>query len=202
VLLGLLAVRSWTGYELTRQVSGSLGHVWPASAAHSYREQRRLVRLGWATVTAEPAGRERTRNRYTITPAGRQALREWLDTRPAPASLEAEGMLRAWFADSGTKEQLVAALRYTATDARASVDRVLEVFTDYLAGRGSFQERGHLNAIVGEFVAEVFGLIEARCTRLAEEVSGWPDTTAPGFDNVARARMQRVISTYGPRDPQ
>jgi DNA-binding PadR family transcriptional regulator len=196
VLLGLLAVRSWTGYELSQQVSRSLSHVWPASAAHVYREQQRLVRLGWATVTAEAAGPERTRNRYTITRAGRRALREWLDTEPAPTSLESEGMLRAWFADSGTTAQLVAALEKTATDARASVDRVVEVFSVSLAGQGAFESRAHLNAIVGEFVADVFALVADRCAQLAEEVGRWPDTTAPGFDEVARARMNRVVEEH------
>ena len=64
-LLGLLAVRSWTGYELTRQVRRSLRFVWSSSEGHLYREQKRLVERGWAkeegpglfTVT-EPVARE------------------------------------------------------------------------------------------------------------------------------------------------
>ena len=72
-LLGMLAVRSWTGYEMTTQLQRSLRFVWPSSAGHLYREQKKLVDLGWATVEAEPAG-ARTRNRYTITPEGEQAL--------------------------------------------------------------------------------------------------------------------------------
>jgi DNA-binding PadR family transcriptional regulator len=66
-------VRSWTGYELTRQVHRSLRFIWPTSEGHLYREQKRLVTLGWAVVERERTGR-RARNRYTITPAGREAL--------------------------------------------------------------------------------------------------------------------------------
>ena len=83
-LLGLLSLRSWTGYELTQQVRRSLTHVWPASAANLYREQQRLVRLGWAAVDLEPAGPERTRHRYTITPAGRGGRRARRRGRPGP----------------------------------------------------------------------------------------------------------------------
>ena len=68
-LLGLLATRSWTGYELTAQVRRSLAFVWPTSEGHLYREQKVLVARGWAAVVDEPAGR-RSRKRYTITDAG------------------------------------------------------------------------------------------------------------------------------------
>jgi PadR family transcriptional regulator AphA len=197
VLLGLLSVRSWTGYELTQQIRHSLAHVWPASEANLYREQQRLVRLGWASVAAESAGPERTRNRYTITDPGRAELKEWLATPPAPAGLEVEGMLRAWFADAGTPQELAAALHRTADHARASLDRVVTVFSHYLAGEGAFPERAHLNAIVGEMVADLFGLIQARCAQLATEVEAWPTTIDRGLDPEARARMHRVVTTYG-----
>jgi PadR family transcriptional regulator, regulatory protein AphA len=197
VLLGLLSVRSWTGYELTQQVRHSLAHVWPASEANLYREQQRLVRLGWARVDAEAAGPERTRKRYTITAAGRSALADWLATPPAPPSLEIEGMLRAWFADAGTPEQFADAMRAIAEHARASVDRVVTVFTGYLAGAGAFPERAHLNAIVGEMVADLFGLIEVRCRELATEAATWETTAGRGLEKPARARMQRVVTTYG-----
>ena len=73
----MLAVRSWTGYELTRQVRRSLRFIWPTSEGHLYREQKRLVSLGWAVVEQEQAGR-RARNRYTITAAGRAMFPERL----------------------------------------------------------------------------------------------------------------------------
>jgi DNA-binding PadR family transcriptional regulator len=196
VLLGLLSVRPWTGYELTQQVRHSLAHVWPASEANLYREQQRLVRLGWAEVTAEAVG-QRTRNRYTITAAGRAALADWLDTPPAPPALEIEAMLRVWFAEAGTPQQFAAAMRHAAEDARASLDRVVTVFAHYLDSGGAFPERAHLNAIVGEMVADLFGLIEVRCRDLASEAQGWKTTAGHGLDEPARARMQRVITTYG-----
>ena len=92
-LLGLLAVRSWTGYELTHQLRRSLRYIWSASEGHLYREQGRLVELEWATVVDEPAG-ARTRKRYTITPEGRQALEVWLGSEPEEPHFEIEGILR------------------------------------------------------------------------------------------------------------
>ena len=89
-LLGMLAVRSWTGYELTRQVRRSLRFVWPSSEGHLYREQKRLVDLGWATVEEEPAG-QRSRKRYTITEADVRRCRQWLATEPEEPHFQIEG---------------------------------------------------------------------------------------------------------------
>src|SRR5680860_344461 len=90
-LLGMLAVRSWTGYELTQQVRRSLRFVWPTSEGHLYREQKRLVDLGWATVEEEPAG-QRSRKRYSITADGRDALEQWLATDPEEPHFQVEGL--------------------------------------------------------------------------------------------------------------
>lgn len=195
-LLGLLSVRSWTGYEMTQQVRHSLSHVWPASTANLYREQQRLVSLGWADVTQEPAGPERTRNRYTISAAGRRALRDWLDSPPGPTNLDSEALLRLWFADAGTPDQLARSLRAAAEEARAAVDRVVEVFGHYLADAGNFPERAHLNALAGELLADMFGLLDIRFSRMATEVEQWDSTTRDAMDEVTRARMQRIVSTY------
>ncbi|MGQ0845218.1 MAG: PadR family transcriptional regulator [Sporichthyaceae bacterium] len=196
VLLGLLAIQSWTGYELANQIRHSLGHIWPSSDANVYREQHRLVRLGWADAVDEAAGPARTRKRYTITEEGRRVLGEWLATEPAPAVLQLESMLRVWFADSAGPTELGDALRAAATDSRAALDHVVAVFQQYLDGRGGFEERAHLNAMVGELVADVFALLEQRCAGLAKEVENWQTTRHVGLDPIARARMQRVVTTY------
>ena len=112
-LLGMLATRSWTGYELTQQVRRSLRFVWPTSEGHLYREQKRLVTLGWAAVTREPAGR-RTRQRYTITAAGRRALRTWLASETEEPHFQVEGILRSFYADSAGPAELAASMRTTA----------------------------------------------------------------------------------------
>ncbi|MEX0796868.1 MAG: PadR family transcriptional regulator, partial [Acidimicrobiia bacterium] len=134
-LLGMLAVRSWTGYELTQQVRRSLRFVWPSSEGHLYREQKRLVGLGWATLAVEADGK-RTRNRYTITPAGRCALKEWLATEPDEPRFEIEGILRVFYADQGTSQDLVNSLSATATSANAMLKEMVGFANEYLADGG------------------------------------------------------------------
>jgi DNA-binding PadR family transcriptional regulator len=196
-LLGLLALRSWTGYELAAQVRSTLRLVWPSSEAHVYREQRRLVERGWADVTSEPAGR-RNRNRYVITDAGRAALRGWLATPPKPPSLEVETLVRLWLADQGTPEDLVAALRSTASAARGSVADAAALAGPSSAGQGQFPERSHLNALVGEMLTDVLLVIAQHCERAITEVGGWDTTVGHGLDDVTRARLKRVVEAARP----
>jgi PadR family transcriptional regulator AphA len=195
-LLGLLALRSWTGYELTQQARLSLRLVWPSSEAHVYREQQRLGRLGWATVTSEQIGR-RTRNRYTITDAGRAALTEWLATEPAAPAIEVEVLVRAWFADQGGVGDLVSSLERTAAYTDAAIGSMLVLVEQYLAEEGAFPERAHLNALVGEIVADVLSTIGTRCAEAAREVAEWDTTRDRGLDDATRARFQRMLDTYG-----
>ena len=73
-ILGLLALRSWTTYELTKQVQRSIGWFWPRAERKLYDEPKRLVAAGLAASSAEMTG-ARPRTVYTITAKGRKALR-------------------------------------------------------------------------------------------------------------------------------
>src|SRR5881394_3396566 len=77
-LLGLLSLRSWTTYELAKQVQRSIGWFWPRAERKLYDEPKRLVAAGLAKSTAEMTG-ARPRTVYTITARGRKALQRWLD---------------------------------------------------------------------------------------------------------------------------
>lgn len=134
-LLGMLAVRPWTGYELTRQVRRSLRFVWPTSEGHLYREQKRLVTLGWAVVEKEQTGR-RVRNRYTITQAGRQALATWLATPPEEPHLQIEGVLRVFYADLGSSTDLRRSMSTTAEQAGSMLAELRGFVREYLADGG------------------------------------------------------------------
>ncbi len=134
-LLGMLATRSWTGYELTRQVGRSLRFIWPTSEGHLYREQKRLVTQGWAVVEKEKVGL-RHRNRYAITEAGRDALREWLTRPPEEPHLQIEGILRAFYAEQGSVADLCQSMEVTAERARAMLADLRAFAEEYAAEGG------------------------------------------------------------------
>lgn len=222
-LLGLLATRSWTGYELTQQVRRSLRYVWPVSEGHLYREQRRLVEQGWVSIEEEPAGR-RTRKRYTITDAGRAALRAWLATRPEEPHLQVEGVLRAFYADQGTTADLVDAMAATASQARSMLGDLGEYLDEYLdddgplamlergvggpegerldfRGRPMYPERLHAVAVALDVTTELLAAIEGFFSAAALEVHDWPSTTDRSLTPQTRLRLERAAARAGAAPP-
>jgi PadR family transcriptional regulator AphA len=94
-----------------------------------YAEPKRLERLGYLTSHKEP-GRTRERTRYTLTDAGREAVREWMRE---PAHFSRVQMEPAWrlLAADLTGEQAVLdslrPLREEIADLRARIDAAEEV---------------------------------------------------------------------------
>ncbi|GAA2041244.1 hypothetical protein GCM10009740_37270 [Terrabacter terrae] len=74
-ILGLLARRPSTGYELTQTFDRSLRTSWHASHSQIYPELGKLERAGLAEVVGHGARRSKT---YGLTAAGREELRRWL----------------------------------------------------------------------------------------------------------------------------
>jgi PadR family transcriptional regulator, regulatory protein AphA len=92
-LLGLLASKPQTGYELTRMFDRSLRNAWHASHSQVYPELARLEALGMIEVVAEGARGSRT---WAVTPAGRDELRRWLTETEPSRAVRNESAVR-WF---------------------------------------------------------------------------------------------------------
>lgn len=208
-LLGMLGVRSWTGYELTQQVRRSLRFVWPSSEGHLYREQKRLVDLGWATVTSETAGR-RSRKRYAITDDGRAALEAWLATEPEEPHFQVEGILRTFFANHGSTSDLAASMRSTADSACAMLGELLGFVDEYLDdggplsmleqgveggefhGRQMFPERLHAVALAIDVTTQLLERLDGFFTTAAAEVEAWESPSDPAITPATRARLEAI----------
>jgi PadR family transcriptional regulator AphA len=195
-ILGLLGVQPWTAYELVAQSRRSLHWFWPRSEAHLYAELKRLVERGHAK--AEIVEERRQRTRYTITPLGRAALRDWLKSEPAPASLEIEGMLRVLLGDQGSKQDLRAALETTARQARELRANGIALVEDLLATGGPFPQRLHLIEPLVSFYDEFNRLLIHWCDETLAELDEWPDTQDVGLTPRGRERLERVVAD---RDP-
>jgi PadR family transcriptional regulator, regulatory protein AphA len=93
-LIGLLAWRPSSGYELTKRFADSMAHVWPVSHSQIYPELARLLADGLIEQTEEgPRGRKT----YAATPAGVAALREWMQSTEPDYSRRSEADLREFF---------------------------------------------------------------------------------------------------------
>lgn len=99
LVLGLCAREGQsTPYDLKRHVAATIGHSWSFPRALLYKEPPRLAELGLLTEERELKGRRR--RFFTITDAGRAALRAWLG-RPSrePTELRDLALLQLFFAD-------------------------------------------------------------------------------------------------------
>jgi DNA-binding PadR family transcriptional regulator len=77
IVLGLIErAGEATPYELKQLVAAGIGNFWSLQHAQLYTEPERLARAGYLDEARERGGRRR--KRYTLTPAGRAALRAWV----------------------------------------------------------------------------------------------------------------------------
>lgn len=174
-MLGMLAIRPWSTYELAKHVDRSLRPLWPRARSNLFNEPKKLVSHGLATALEEVVGR-RPRTVYTITPRGRRALRRWLAEPGEGPSLEFEQLLKLFFADQGTKRE---ALR-TVSDIRAwaggRTDENIAVARSYLSGTGPFPERAAVLALVGRFHTDFADMVAAWADWAASTIAAWPDS--------------------------
>lgn len=181
-ILGLLTVRDWTTYELAKQVRRSLNWFWPRAERKLYDEPKRLVADGLATASREHTG-QRGRTVYRVTDAGRDALRTWLGEPPAPRSGEFEGMLKVFFADAGTKEQLLATLDRIDDEA----GQRLATLTAFASGETPFPRRTHLRALALTLQCEQEYAVRRWAGWAREQVGEWSAADDPGSWDVAAA---------------
>lgn len=199
-LLGHLAMQPWTTYELAAQMRRNVRFFYPRAESHVYAEAKRLVEAGLATACVERVGR-RDRTVYTITDQGRAELRTWLASPPNSApQLHFEGLLRVFFAPSGTTEDLRRALEA----ARASVAPIFEtgrkVQVEYLSGRAPFQRYMLYRSFLHDFLVSLAVTVDAWATRSLARLDRWEVQTPEERLAEARAVFERTVEPR--RDPE
>jgi DNA-binding PadR family transcriptional regulator len=174
LILGHLALRDWSTYELAQQLKRSTRHYWPRAESKIYEEPKKLVAHGLATATREHTGR-RPRTVYAITENGREALRRWLQEPPQPPLVEFDGIVKVLFAEHGSKQQLLATLRSIREQAERTRDEHAALAQDLAQTGGPFPDRLHLNALVFKFMWDQTETITRWATWAEQQVADWPD---------------------------
>jgi DNA-binding PadR family transcriptional regulator len=127
VVLGLVAhAGSATSYDLKTYAGRAIAHFWPFPHSQLYSEPARLVGLGLLAERREGSGRRR--RTYSLTPAGRDALRGWLrDTAPERPQLRDLGLLKLFFGDLVETAEVVALARAEEAAHRARLAHFEEI---------------------------------------------------------------------------
>jgi PadR family transcriptional regulator AphA len=177
-ILGELALRPWTMYDLAAEMRRNVHFFFPRVESQIYAEPKRLVGLGLAKATTEMVGK-RPRTTYAITKAGRAALRDWL---ASPLSreplLEFEALLRVMLAPFGTDDDL----RRTLQQAKASINATVltlapKISDEYVSGSAPFQRHAQYRSIMHDFLLHFGMLIDDWADRSLERMKDWPNQT-------------------------
>jgi DNA-binding PadR family transcriptional regulator len=183
-ILGLLAVKSWTTYELAQQMQRALGQFWPRAESKLYEEPRKLVAHGLARATSEMVGK-RPRTVYSITPKGRRAMAAWVPTPSAGPVLEFEALIKVFYAEHGTKADLLETIAGVRRWLDERYDASADIPHAYLEGRGQFPERLPWLLLTGQFLQEFMHAVD-RWTEWAEDVvAQWPDDVTRAEPDLA-----------------
>ncbi len=81
ILLGLLREPA-SGYDLKNLFDRSIRYFWAAELSQIYPTLHRLLKRGWVRRRRAASARGPDRKVYSLTGAGRQALREWVAGEP------------------------------------------------------------------------------------------------------------------------
>jgi PadR family transcriptional regulator, regulatory protein AphA len=186
-MLGMLALRPWTTYELAKQVGRGLGQFWPRARSNLFSEPKKLVARGFATATEDRVGK-RPRTVYTITPNGRRALRSWLATPSDGPVLEFEEMIKVFFADHGTKADAAAAVERIGNWASQRNIENTAIARSYIEGTAPFPDRAAVLVLTGRFLTNFAQMVGDWADWASAVIEDWPEdvrSAEPRWDVLA-----------------
>ena len=190
-ILGLLAVRPWSTYELATQMDRSVGRYWPRARSKLYEEPKKLVGLGLAAAESQSVGL-RPRTVYRITDEGRRVLADWHHEAGQGPVLEFEQLLKLGFAENGTKADALAQLTAARAWASERNQENLEAARAYAGDAGPFPARAAQNLLVGAFLTDFYAMVAHWAEWATPLVEAWPDS--PGEATADRAALREVLT--------
>lgn len=126
-LLALLSSGPLTGYDVAKQFSTSVGHVWHAPDSQIYPELRKMNAEGLLSSRPVPWGhRGATKTEYSIAPRGEDALRQWQDTPLAYVRERDSAHLKAAYFEWAPSGAAAAQLRAHIAHYRSQRSQALE----------------------------------------------------------------------------
>src|SRR5687767_11830267 len=106
VILGFIAVKPRSGYDIKAMVDKSTRFFWAASYGQIYPELKRLSEQGLIEGSDHSQGK-RPRTVYAITDAGRVALGKWMSSPDQTHELRDEALLKLFFSGQASHAELV-----------------------------------------------------------------------------------------------
>ncbi len=112
---------------------------------------------------------------YSITPKGRRALAAWVPTPGEGPVLEFEQLVKVFFAEHGSRTDLLNTLAGLGAWLAESAERSAGISQSYLAGDGPYPERLPWLILTGKFLSDFAAMVENWTNWATEVVESWPD---------------------------
>ena len=129
-LLGLLTFGPASGYELDRLAARSIDYFWRPAKSKIYAILPRLVEQGLAAVEHHVQSGRPDKQVYSLTDAGRRALRGWLDEEEPPPSVVRSGpLLKLFFGAEADPARVRRSLESWRARAEAQLAALREIET-------------------------------------------------------------------------
>ena len=95
-LLGLLAKKPMTGYQMKQTFSSSILFFWNAHISQIYKELNKMEQKGWVESEIEPQSGKPDRKVYSLTSAGKDEFLQWLQDikKASEESIKSEFMAK------------------------------------------------------------------------------------------------------------
>jgi PadR family transcriptional regulator, regulatory protein AphA len=181
VILGMLAARPRSGYEIKQLVDSSARFFWTASYGQIYPELKKLEQAGLITGDDTSTG-ARQRTTFKLTTAGKCAAREWIGSPPEVLESRDEGLLKLFFAGAIEPERAAEIARERAAISREkaaqlrAIEATVEEAPDPADGPAAEPDAGSLTVLrygieMSEWAADFF-------ERAAEELKSMNTRTA------------------------
>ena len=121
-ILGLLAWKPMSGYDIKKFVDVGLSHFWNENYGQIYPTLDQLVKDGLATKRAEHKSGQRQRNLYTITRQGEKAFHQWIGEPTDAPAVRNELQLKFFLSSSLSKRVSVRLIEQHRAQQEAMLD--------------------------------------------------------------------------------
>jgi DNA-binding PadR family transcriptional regulator len=126
-ILGFLHYGPSTGYDLKALFDLSVQHFWPADQSQIYRTLSRLTEQGLVAMERVEQEERPDRKVYRLTPAGQEALHDWLTTPLAMKGGRNAHLVQVFFAAQLSDEEILAIFRRAAAQCRAGLAQLGDI---------------------------------------------------------------------------
>ncbi|MGC9521314.1 MAG: PadR family transcriptional regulator [Anaerolineae bacterium] len=168
VILGLLAQQPMSGYDIKTLFKGLSWMIDTPSYGSLYPTLHALLDEGLVSVDVEPGDGKPSRKLYSLTPAGREALKEWLSS-PSTSELSIRTFVR----------QLIIVGSLSSLELRAHLMRRRSQIVEYLSRERGEEGDDELREYPGR------RLVDDYSRTIAEAELTWLDTQLAELSQVS-----------------